>query len=420
MASTMEKVATCTTINEDRKTYTELPPGTKGYLQEKIEYALKAPDIVNIKLPDGSHTISMLKQIVMTAAIRIDESMANFRWQYKAEVSFDMTRATFTRGSSAPIPFLSADRADGPGRRHSLNPFPKGFRPGLLRRPDIIIVRNPADRWPGRSLVDHERTPHTDNSLRLVEVKFPGDAWGRGQEEAYQQIAGAPGEFKYRMTVIDVSDCNGDLEKVRQRALAMSPEKREAELRNKRRERQLRAPIRTIEPIPEPAWYEAWIRKAEEAGEATVVAAVWDAVNAGAQYLSTGMEAWLQHQAPWALAAGKWIADKATATWRWVDETGREIFRYTTAQLKAGWDAIVRATDMTWDLLKQINWSQIGTSIIKGLVFVAAVVAGVVIVIVLAEALVAVLLALAAIVATATTETITALAIALGVTAAAA
>ncbi|MBR8300921.1 MULTISPECIES: VRR-NUC domain-containing protein [Burkholderia cepacia complex] len=419
MATTMETVATCQTVNEDRKTYAELPPGTKGYLQEKIEYALKAPDIVNIRLPDGSNTISTLKQIVMTAAIRVDESLADFRWQYKAEVSFDMYPDLVSNGRDAPIPFLSAATEDGPGRRHSLNPFPKGFVPGLLRRPDVIIVRNPADRWPGRSPRDHQGNPHADNSLRLVEVKFPGDAWGAGQERAYQKIAGAPGEHKYRMTVIDVSDCNGDLEKARQRALAMSPEERQAELRRRQRERQLRAPIRTVEPIPEPAWYEAWIRKVEEAGEATV-AAVWDAVNAGAQYLSTEMEAWLQEYAPWALTAGKWVADKATATWRWVDETGREIFRYTTAQLKAGWDAIVRVTDMTWELLKQINWSQIGTSIIKGLVFVAAVVAGVVIVIVLAEALVAVLLALAAIVATATAETVAALAIALGVTTAAA
>ncbi|KGV16719.1 VRR-NUC domain-containing protein [Burkholderia pseudomallei] len=419
MAGTMQTVATCETVNEGRITYAELPPGTKGYLQEKIEYALKAPDIVNIKLPDGSSTISMLKQIVTTAAIRVDESVADFRWQYKAEVSFDMWPEFASGGARAPIPFLSSNTDDGPGRRHSLNPFPKGFVPGFLRRPDVIIARNPADRWPGRALVDHQGYSHVDNSLRLVEVKFPGDAWGAGQEDAYRKISGKPGDYVYRMTVIDVSDCNGDLEKVRQRALAMSPEEREAELRRRQRERQLRAPIRTIEPIPEPAWYEAWIRKVEEAGEATV-AAVWDAVNSGAQYLSTEMEAWLRQHAPWALTAGKWVADKATATWRWVDETGREIYRYTTAQLKAGWDAIVRATDMTWDLLKQINWSQIGTSIIKGLVFVAAIVAGVIIIIVLAEVLVPVLLALAAIVATAAAETVAALAIALGVTAVAA
>lgn len=419
MAGSMETVATCTTVNEDLKTYVALPAGAKGYLQEKIEDALKAPDIVNIRLPDGSNTISALKQIVASWAIRIDETLHDFYWQYKAEVSFDMTDAALSGGRRAPIPFLSSAVEDGPGRRHSQNRFPRGAKLNQLRRPDVIIVKRPEDRWPGRGQIDREGNPHVDNLLRLVEIKFPGDAWGKGQEEAYQQIAGAPGEFKYRMTVIDVSDCHGDLEKARERALAMSPEEREAELRRKRRERQLRAPIRSIEPIPEPAWYEAWIRKAEEVGEGAV-ATVWDAANAGAQSLSFDMETWLRQHAPWTLTAGKWMADTATATWRWVDETGREIYRYTTAQLKAGWDELARTTDLTWDLLKQINWSQIGTSIIKGLVAVAVVVAGVVVIIVLSEALLAILLALAAIVATATAEMLAALAIALGVTAVAA
>ncbi|KVU55425.1 VRR-NUC domain-containing protein [Burkholderia cepacia] len=418
MAGTMETVATCTTVKENTITYAELPRDTKGYLQEKIEDALKTPDMVNIRLPDGSNTVSALKQVVMSWAIRIDETLHNFYWQYKAEVSFDMTPAMLSGGRRAPIPFLSSAVEEGPGRRHSQNPFPTGAKIGRLRRPDVIIVKDPGDRWPGRSLIDHEGHPHVDNSLRLVEVKFPGDAWGLGQEAAYQQIAGAPGEFKKRMTVIDVSDCNGDLEKAREHALAMSPEEREAELRRRRRERQLRAPIRSVEPIAEPAWYEAWIRKAEEAGEGAV-AAVWDSLNAGANYLSAELEGWLKQHAPWTLTAGIWVADTATATWRWVDDKGNEIYRYTTAQLKTGWDALVRTTDMTWDLLKQINWSQIGTSIIKGLVAVAAIVAGVVVIIVLSETLLAILLALAAIVAAATAETLAALAIALGVSAAA-
>lgn len=151
MSATMEIIATCTTVNEDRKTYAELPPGTKGYLQEKIEHSLKAPDIVNLRLPDGSNTISMLKQIVMSEAIRIDEALADFRWQYKAEVSFDMYPEFIWKGARAPIPFLSAGIEDGPGRRHSQNPCPKGLVPGYLRRPDVIIVKRAADRWPGRS-----------------------------------------------------------------------------------------------------------------------------------------------------------------------------------------------------------------------------------------------------------------------------
>ncbi|MGY6235951.1 hypothetical protein [Burkholderia ambifaria] len=76
------------------------------------------------------------------------------------------------------------------------------------------------DRWPGRGVIDREGGPHVDNLLRLVEIKFPGDDWGPGQAADYQLIAG---EFKERMSVIDVSDCNGELEKVRQRVLKDVP-----------------------------------------------------------------------------------------------------------------------------------------------------------------------------------------------------
>lgn len=416
MTSTMVQVATtCTTVNE-QKTYAELPPGTKGYLQEKIEYALKAPDIVNIRLPDGSNTIALLKQLVMTLALRVDERLAKYYWQYKAEVAFDMWPDFESGGEKAPIPFLSGKVEDGPGRRHSLNPFPPGRRAGYLRRPDVIIVKNPADHWPGRSLVDHQGNPHVDNSLRLVEVKFPGDAWGRGQEEAYQKIAGTPGEYMRRMTVIDVSDCNGELEKARERAFAMSPEERAKEW-----EKRLRAPIRSVEPIPEPAWYEDWVSRAKHTAHevGAAVAPVWDMLHDGISYISGEARAWLQSHAPWVMTAGTWVCDGACATWTWVDEKGHEIHRYTTAQLKAGWEAVVQATDITWEVLKQVDWTQIGTSLIKGLVAVVVVVAGAIVAFVLAEALVAILLALAAIIATASAEAIAALAVALGVSAAA-
>ncbi|MGN6087539.1 VRR-NUC domain-containing protein [Trinickia sp.] len=415
MASTMVQVATtCTTVDE-QKTYAELPPGTKGYLQEKIEYALKAPDFVNIRLPDGSNTIALLKQLVMTEAIRADEALGKFRWQYKAEVSFDMYPEFITQGRIAPIPFLSDEAMEPPGgRRHSLNPFPPGMRAGYLRRPDVIIVTNPENRWPGRGDVDHQGNRHTGNSLRLVEVKFPGDKWGDRQEQAYRKIAAKPGEYMHRMTVIDVSDCNGELEKVRERVLGMSPEERENE-----RKQRLRAPIRSVNPIPEPAWYEAWVshaRQLEQDAEGAV-ASVWDMLNDGISLVSAEAHAWLQQHASWVMTTGKWVTDTASATWTWVDEKGHEVYRYTAAQLRAGWDAIVRETDLTWDALKQVDWTQVGTSIINGLVVMVVTVAGVVVAFVLAEALVAILLALAAIIATASAATLSALAVILGVSA---
>jgi hypothetical protein len=411
MGATLQPAgSTCTTINEDPE-YAQIPAGNKGYLQEKVEYALQMPKVVYVRLPDGTTTVNLLKQVAMTTAIRIDEEIANFYWQYKAEVSFDMTPAIATAGDLPPIPFLSSDKTQGPGRRHSLNPFPPGMKPGFLRRPDVIIVKNPMNRWPGRGIVDLDGAPHVDNMLRLVEVKFPGDTWGVGQEEAYQMIAG---DFKNRMTVIDVSDCNGELEKVRQRALANAPAPQPATEQERKR-----VPIRSTAPIADPAWYENWWswaeQQAQEAGAA--VAPVWDAINNGYSYVSTETSTFLHQHAPWIFTAGHWMADKASDAWVWVDQKGQEIYRYTTAQLKAGWDEIVRTTDMTWNLLKQIDWAQVGVTTLKVLAAIVVVVAAVAIVILLAPALVAIFTALVAIIATAGAEALAGLALALGVTA---
>ncbi|MFM0596506.1 MULTISPECIES: VRR-NUC domain-containing protein [Paraburkholderia] len=408
-ASLKEAGSTCTTVNE-KPEYARIPPGKKGYLQEKVEHALQVPKIVYIRLPDGRTTVNLLKQVAMTLAIRYDETKALFYWQYKAEVSFDMWSFTASGGIAAPMPFLSGDKTEGSGRRHSLNPFPPGMKPGFLRRPDLIIVKNPADRWPGRGNVDRDGASHRDNMLRLVEVKFPGDKWGEGQEEAYQMIAG---DFKNRMAVIDVSDCNRALEKARQRALANAPAPQSAKGRQRRR-----VPIRTIAPVTEPVWYEDWWSSAEQHVDefAEAVAPIWDAVHRGYTYLSEETSAFLHEQAPWIFTAGQWVADKASNAWVWVDETGQEIYRYTMEQLRAGWNEIVRTTDMTWEFLKQIDWAQVAITTLKLLAAIVVVVAAVAIVILIAPVLVAIFSALAAIVATAGAEALAALAIGLGVT----
>ncbi|MGH8779401.1 VRR-NUC domain-containing protein [Paraburkholderia sp.] len=391
MSGALQPAGACETIRERVPEYALLPPGTKGYLQEKIEFALKAPRIVSIVLPDGTIGNRLLKQLAMTLAIRRDEAAANYYWQYKAEVSFDMAPSIATGGIAAPIPYLSADKTQGPGRRHSLNPFPPGMKPGLLRRPDVIIVKNPMDRWPGRGNVDLDGATHIDNMLRLVEVKFPGDGWGIGQEGAYQTIAG---DYKTRMTVIDVSDCNGELKKVPVPVPVPAP-KTENETQRQR------VPLRTVPAIPQHAWYEDWWTWAEQHGEEAeqAVAAMWDATKRGYAYLSAETSAFLHQHAPWMFTAGHWIADKTSQAWVWVDEKGQELYRYTAAQLKAGWQEIVRATDMTWELLKQVDWGHVGMTILKGLAAVVLVIAAVAVVIIFGAELLAILAALCAIIA---------------------
>jgi len=414
MAASLQPAGnTCTTV-EERQEYARLPPLAIGYLTEKVKVALKAPRIGTLKLPSGSTTTTLLKQIVATAAIRVDETIADFHWLYKAEVSFDMSAAR-RNARAAPVPFLSSNRAQGPGRRHSLNPFPSGFTTGNLRRPDVIIVKNVADRWPGRGTQDHDGASHVDNLLRLVEIKFPGDDFSGNQERDYVLIAGGVN----RMSVLDVTDCDGDLEWARRHALAPVPALLPKE---EKKGAPLRAPIRTQQPIAQPAWYEDWIPDFSHARHeiAEAVASLWDDAKRGAQHLSAEASAWLHKEAPWLFTAGHWVADASHRTWAWVNEQGQVVVRYTAAQFKAGWDAIVRQTDLTWEMLRKIDWGQVGMSMVKGLAVLVLVVAGVVLVLVLAEALVAVLAALVAIVAAASAATLATLAAALGVTAVAA
>jgi hypothetical protein len=384
MSQAMQPVgSTCTTV-EENKQYAPLPPNTKGYLVEKVEAGLKAPRFITVRKQDGSTTISTLKQVVMSTAIRVDEYIADFYWQYKAEVTFDMFASIQSRGTIPPTPFLSSDLSAGPGRRHSLNPFPKGMVPGSTRRPDVIIVKNPSDRWPGRGTVDRENAAHVDNLMRVVEVKYPGDTWGQNQANDYRKISGG----KERFSVLDVRDCNGDLEKAlaREKAKAKAPANESAQER-------LRVPIRTVEPIPKPAWYEDWLYQLS-----SEIAAVWDSANQGAQHLSEETQAWLCTNAPWMFTTGRWVADAAGSAWQYVDGNSKTIFSYSAAQLKAAWQEIKKQCDLTWKQLQQIDWGHVAITALKGLAIMVLVIAGVCVVVVLAEPIAAIAAALIAIV----------------------
>ncbi|KVW38524.1 VRR-NUC domain-containing protein [Burkholderia ubonensis] len=407
MGGSLQPAGTCETIKERVPEYAYLPPGTKGYLQEKVETALKTAKYVPVKLRDGSIVYRLLMQAAMSAPM-IFEERVKWKWlsKYKAEVSFDMEPSVLSDGAEAPIPFLSNERPYGSERRRSLNPFPPGAMVGLLRRPDVIIVETKANLWPGRGTVDREGGRHVSNLLRLVEVKFPGDTLGRAQELAYRLIAG---DYKNRMSVIDVTDCNGDLQKIPKPAPIPAPKTQDE------KERQ-RVPIRSVPAVPHHVWYEDWWQKAHEFGEEVehAVAPVWDAVQRGYSYLSAETSAFLHQHAAWMFTAGQWVADKAHSAWIWVDEKGHELFRYTAVQLKAGWEAIVHMTDMTWDVLSHIDWAQVGVTLLKGAAIAVAIVVGVAIVILLLPELIAIFAALCAIIA-AGAEAAAALAATLGV-----
>ncbi|MBN3804444.1 VRR-NUC domain-containing protein [Paraburkholderia sp. Ac-20336] len=395
MAAQMIPVDTTVTIREDIPKYVRLPHQAMGYLEEKIRSAMWWPEVLRVQRSDGLVGTSLLKQIAMSAAIRADERKHEFCWRYKAEVSFDMRPWQTSRRAKAPIPFLNKTDGDTPGRRHSQNPFPlPGSLAGEVRRPDVVIVENEGNRWPGRGAVDHDGMAQWPNLLRLVEVKFPGDTWGKGQEEDYVGIAGD----NHHMTVLKVSGGEEHAKELVEAAIA-------AGFLGKVAGRLLlRARLRSKIPVPQAAWFEPWSALEGAAGStANGVAALWDTAAQGACELSDETQAWLRQSAQWLFEQGRWITE-ANATgheWHYLDDANHAVQRYTAAELKAAWQQIRQQTDLTVQQLRQIDWGQVCITMSGGMAVVVLIIDGVLVPVVLTQALVGALAALVVITATA-------------------
>ncbi len=112
-----------------------------------------------------------------------DQALAH-QSRYKAEISYNMTTVP-------PSPFM---HRDGSGLKRSDRWQTRAqdeipgceANEGMVRRPDIVVVRNP------------NRPPTQDNIERVVEMKFRGDPDDPKQMAAYQAIAGpgAPAEIR--------------------------------------------------------------------------------------------------------------------------------------------------------------------------------------------------------------------------------
>ena len=360
-------------------------PDNKPYLMEKANYASRFPKLSIKKAKDGGVTGLELKQLVMSGLIRADEYRWDFLWDYKAEVCFDMA-------SLPPKPFLSSswvgnDTNPDPLRRHTLFPFPKGSVKGLLRRPDVIIVKTRSLRWPGRAGVDHQGAHHPDNLARLVEVKFPGDVLGLAQREAYLDIAGDPNRF----SVLEINDCRDDGERERDRQynkehkptgefnplqwpVLLPPTGGPGQA-----PRPAPVPVPAYGPTatPKPAHVESWTQQVQEA-----VDGLLEQGAKGIRTLSNEVQQHLEDAAIWLGVKGQWIRRESKKAWEWVSETGAQVISWTDAQLRAAWKEIQHYTDLTLEMLKEIDWMQV-------LIGVGTVVATVVVAFAIGAALVA-------------------------------
>lgn len=371
----------CTTTSVEG-TVQEAPlpnPENKPYLLEKANYAVRFPRLSLKTKSNGQASGMELKQVVMSGLIRADEYLRDFRWAYKAEVCFDMTRLP-------PTPFLSTSgarlgQAPDPNRRHTLIPFPPGLTKGLLRRPDVIIVKDPALRWPGQAGSDHQGVMHPSNLERVVEVKFPGDELGRGQRSAYVEIAGDEENF----SVLEIHDCRDDRERKRDRQLneyAQPTASRDPLLwppmpapDGAAHPRPAPAPVPVYgpRPIPRPAQLESWTQQVREA-----IDGLLEEGAQGIRQLSAEVQQHLEETATWLSNKGQWVRSKAGDAWEWVGETAAPVLRWTDEQLRAIWSEVQRYTDLTLEMLRDVDWVQvlIDVGTVVGTVVVAFLIAG--------------------------------------------
>lgn len=353
----MMSKSTCSVL-EERPEYAPLPnPKSRGYLTTKAEFALRAPRIIFRSSEGFEPTQVSLYQITMTGMIIVEEVYAKYFLPYKAEVSYDMTTVP-------PKPFLSTSGNPktgnpDPNRRHSNNPFPKGLVKGFLRRPDVALVANPLLRWPGLAGPDHEGIMHPDNILRIIEVKFPGDSLSPAQK-----IAGGPTRF----TVLDVAECEPEKKKEPAKTPGIAPVPQ-----NKTDRRLQPVPVYSPQPMSDPAWYEEWAKSLEQHVHSLI-----DGLQRGVYQLSEATQQWLRDIAPWVAGAGQWMRDAAHGAYVWLDEHGRELARWTAAQLREAWAKIAQYCDLAWETIKAIDWAQV-------LITVGTALAVVVIAIVLVE-----------------------------------
>ncbi|MEG1249668.1 MAG: VRR-NUC domain-containing protein [Citrobacter sp.] len=379
---TNNKVWDCTTTGiEMTEKQSRLPtPDNRQYLHIKVEYAMRFPRLsAEIRRNGKSYQMS-LKQLMMSGLIRVDEIARNYQWWYKAEVPFDMR-------TTPPRPFLSSTLLkEGPGRRHTTNPFPVPGS-GIYRRPDVIIVKNKYDRWPGLAGPDTESQMHVDNLERLVEVKFPGDDLKDDQYEEYMLIVG---NDRKRMTILEIHDCRTEEQQwsdqvvnVTMKAWKTSGAKYWPLF--------LYPPIFTPRPpaSPTPAKIEPWAYAGKAVADLSE--GVINNVAAGWNALSKEMQRDLNQAAGWLNDSGEWVYYQGSQAWQWVSRTGRAAGTWTDEQLRAAWSEIQKATDMTLAMLKQVDWVQVLTTVAKtvGVVLVAVGVGMLVVTLGIPEALLA-------------------------------
>ncbi|KER05223.1 VRR-NUC domain-containing protein [Photorhabdus temperata] len=409
------------------------------YLARKAEYAQRLPARITTKLGE----IRSLKQIVMSGLIKIEEYKHDFLWPYKAEVVFAI------REGAVPLPMLATSQISkqryGDNLPQSSNPFARPsaedaekFEVVGIRRPDIILVKDEAIRWPGRNATYFDGSVHSDNLKMLIEVKFPGDELSDNQEQDYIQIA-----TRSRFGVMRVDDSRTEEQKQYDEAWRRLYQPGSQHYKNP-------IPLAPLPPgsppddealpilpeegvpgtIPQPLtkklplistspWsflpsYEDWVVLGQE---------VAGLAENGLNYVRDSTRELLAQFGEWFSKTGKWVCEEiidpvthqVSYAFSWVNEQTGKIVTWTENEIKARWQTVQQGSDITLEELKNISWMQILKEVGEGMLEVVVIITGVAVVILVTLAVAAALIALVEILAAAAAVSAAALAAVLAI-----
>ncbi|WP_445495319.1 VRR-NUC domain-containing protein [Photorhabdus sp. SF281] len=396
------------------------------YLARKAEYALRLPAMIITRLG----AIRFLNQVIMSGLIKIEELKHDFLWPYKAEVVFAI------RGpKDVPLPMLATSLASkqrySGNLPQSSNPFArpsaddtKKFSVKRIRRPDIILVKDKALRWPGRNATYFDGSVHPDNLKMLIEVKFPGDKLAEDQEIDYIQIA-----TEDRFGVMRISDNRTEEQKQYDEAWRKHYQPGSQHYKNP-------IPLAPLPPgsppdddtlpsppeegvpgtIPQPLtknppllstsrWsflpsYEDWVVLGQEVAGLT---------EQGLDYVRNSTRERLAQFGAWFSETGKWVCNEiidpithqASYAFSWVSEQTGKIVTWTESEIKARWQTVQQGSDITLEDLKNISWMQILKKVGEEMLEVIVIIAEVAVVILVTLAVAAALIVLVKILAAA-------------------
>ncbi|WP_445494170.1 VRR-NUC domain-containing protein [Photorhabdus sp. SF281] len=389
------------------------------YLVEKAEYAQRLPAIIFTR----QGAIRALKQIVMSGLIKVEEYKHDFLWPYKAEVVFAI------RGKKdVPLPMLATSQVSkqryGDNLPQSSNPFARPSADDMekfgiigIRRPDIILVKDEALRWPGRNATYFDGSVHPDNLKMLIEVKFPGDELSKEQERDYMLIA-----TEKRFGVMRVDDSRTEEQKQYDEAWRELYQPDSQHYKNP-------IPLAPLPPdsppdndtlptppaegvpgtIPQPLtnnlplvstapWsflpsYEDWVILGQEVAGLT---------EQGLDYVRNSTRERLAQFGAWFSETGKWvckeiidpITHQASYAFSWVSEQTGKIVTWTESEIKARWQTVQQGSDITLEDLKNISWMQILKKVGEEMLEVVVIIAEVAVVILVTLAVAAALIEL--------------------------